>query len=292
MTSLPPLKALKAFEAAARHRSFSKAANELCVTHSAVSHQIKKLEGWMGLQLFVRTAHGVAPTPDGHEFALLVRDCFGRMVDASDRLRRLGGARTVRVATIPSVATRWVIPRLPAFQEAFPQIDLVVSYAPTIFSDSLSGFDVLITYFDGTYQGNLESTVLFSGAVRPVCSPSYLKAHRPITELSDLANVTFLHDEDRSTWIAWLLSRGIDTAKAQSGTLFADFNLLSTAAIAGHGVALCSTDLIRHDLAAGHLVQLFDGAIFTDRNYVLFKRRSSTIAVHQFCTWLVVETGS
>lgn len=290
MASLPPLKALRAFEAAARHASFSKAAEELCVTHSAVSHQVKHLETWMELELFTRAGNGVAPTAAGAELAQLVGDCFGRIADASDRLRRLGGARTVRVATIPSFATRWVIPRLPAFQQAFPQIDLVVSYAPPVFTGNLAGFDLLITYFDGPYSGELESAELFSGAVRPVCSPSYLRAHGRIANLADLADVTFLHDEDRSTWIGWLTERGIDSTHAQSGTVFADFNLLSTAAIAGHGVALCPTDLIRDDLAAGHLVQLFDGAYFYDRRYVLFRRPAATTAVRQFCDWLLAET--
>ena len=205
------------------------------------------------------------------------------------RLRRLGSAKSVRVAAIPSFATRWVIPRLPAFQKTFPDIDLVVSYAKE-FTGNLSGFDLLITYFDGPYTGDLESTILFSGALRPVCSPSYLQSRGPISQPSDLASATLLHDEHRSTWIEWLTCRGIEATSASSGTLFADFNLLSTAAIAGHGVALCPCDLIRNDLAAGHLVQLFDGPIFTDRNYVLFKRPVSAIAVRQFSDWLVAET--
>ena len=288
--ALPPLGTLRTIEAAARLGSFSRAADELCVTHSAVSHQIRHIEKWLGQRLFTRTSQGVTPTQACVEFSQLIGDCLGRLSDASLRLQRLSSTNTVRVAAIPSVASRWVIPRIPAFQRAFPDIDLMVSYAPQQFAGILSGFDVLITHFDGVYAGSLESTILFPGAVRPVCSPSYLNSNGPISTFEDLAGATFLHDEDRSSWVDWLSARDVEPTQAQTGTVFADFNLLSTAAIAGHGVALCPTDLMRHDLLAGHLVQLFDEAVFPNRNYVLFRRPSSSGATLSFCEWLVEET--
>lgn len=290
MPRIPPLGALRAFEAAARHSSFSKAADELCVTHSAISHQIKQLEAWIGLELFVRTGRGVSPTPESLEFSRLVSECFSRISDASARLCRFGSNRTVNVAAIPSFATRWIIPRLPGFQQENPDVDILVSYSPPHFTGDLSGFDVLITYYDGPYTGELEVKRLMSGALRPVCSPSYLRSHGPIRAPSDIASATFIHDDVRTTWRDWLTLRGVDSSCAESGTVFADFNLLSIAAIAGHGVALCPTELIRGDLQAGHLVQLLDDSILDDRNYVLFVRPSAAPAVQTFCDWLVLLT--
>ncbi|MDE8650200.1 LysR substrate-binding domain-containing protein [Novosphingobium album (ex Liu et al. 2023)] len=289
--TLPPLGALRAMEAAARHSSFSKAAEELCVTHSAVSHQIKLLESWFGKELFIRTGNGVISTPACSEFSKLVGDCFGLISEASNRLRRLGSAKSVRVAAIPSFATRWVIPRIPTFQREFHDIELEVCYAPQHFKGDLAGFDVVITYFDGKYVGNLHSKVLFSGALAPVCSPGYLQANGFVADIATLNQATFLHDEERSTWIAWLAAQGMAPGNAQVGTVFADFNLLSTAAIAGHGVALCPTDLIREDLDAGNLTQLFADEIFLERNYMLFRQDAPTTAAQEFCNWLVDETS-
>lgn len=290
MTSLPPLNALRAFEAATRHRSFSKAADELCVTHSAISHQIKQLEEWFGSALFLRTSQGVVPTSASAEFHQAVRECLSRLSDASEQFKRVGNSKCLTVAVIPSVATRWVIPRLPKFQIENPDIDLVVMYTPPKFEGEISGCDLLITYFDGEYSGHLDAKILFSGALKPVCSPNYLRIHGPFKTFEDLTRAAFLHDEVRITWANWLAERGINPSVAQSGTVFADFNLLSTAVIAGHGVALCPTDLIVEDLNAGHLVQLFDAAILHDRNYMLFHRPSRPPTVDLFCEWLISET--
>lgn len=289
--TLPPLGALRALEAAARHSSFSKAAEELCVTHSAVSHQIKLLESWFGKELFIRTGNGVLSTPACSEFSQLVGDCLGLISEASSRLRRLGSSKAVRVAAIPSFATRWLIPRIPAFQRQFHDIELEVCYAPQDFKGDLSGFDVVVTYFDGEYVGNLYNKVLFSGALAPVCNTSYFQSNQFVRNIEELNQATFLHDEERSIWIAWLAAQGMPPGNAQVGTVFADFNLLSTAAIAGHGVALCPTDLIREDLAAGNLTQLFDDKIFSERNYMLFRQASPTAAAQEFCDWLVDETS-
>ena len=175
MKNIPPLNWLRTFEAAGRHSSFSRAADELCVSHSAVSQQMRKLEDWCCSPLFRRVGSGVQVTGRGVVlFRELNRD-FERLSDIFDAMRYKPSLGQLRIAVIPSFATRLLIPELPAFRLEHPGISLNISYAAAGHAVDLAELDVLITHYDGKYTGFYSATHLLSGDVRPVCSPGYLK---------------------------------------------------------------------------------------------------------------------
>lgn len=286
MKNLPPLNWLRAFEAAGRHSSFSRAADELCVSHSAISQQIRKLEGWCGIPLFLRIGSGVKVTSAGAElFRELNRD-FERLADIFDNMRVKPASGQLRIAVIPSFATRLLIPNIQEFKAAHPGISLTISYAMANHDVDLSGIDILIDHYDGSYEGPFSVTHLLSGEVKPVCSPSYLKATTGPNGGLDFCRATLLHDEDRRCWSRWAQRAGLSLEGKDSGIIFADFNLLSIAAIAGHGVALCPVSLISAELERGDLVLLSDLPENTDRNYLLFCKPSKNEAVDKFRHWI------
>lgn len=286
MSHLSPLNWLRAFEAAGRLSSFSKAADELCVTHSAVSQQIKKLEDWCGVELFHRDGSGVQLTKRaGALFRELNRD-LERIADIFDTLRMNVVPNQLRVAVVPSVASRLLIPKIADFKDANPGISLNISYALATDAIDLSDLDILITYLDGPYEGPYSATKFLAGEVRPVCAPSYLARAPRTGDDIDFSAATLLHDEDRTTWSRWLQKCGVASESINSSTVFADFNLLSIAAIAGHGVALCPTSLICAELDSGDLVLLSNVPENCDRNYLLFQHRRKNDAVDRFCSWV------
>jgi LysR family glycine cleavage system transcriptional activator len=285
MSRLPPLNWLRVFEAAARLSSFSQAANELCVTHSAVSQQIKKLEDWCAVQLFHRDGSGVRITPQAGALFRELNGDLARIADILDTLRMRAVPDQLRVAVIASVASRLLIPKIADFKEAHPQISLNISYAFARDGIDLSGLDILITYLDGPYEGPYSATKLLTGEVHPVCAPSYLARAPRTGDGMDFSAAALLHDEDRATWSRWLEKCGVASESISSGTVYADFNLLSIAAIAGHGVALCPTSLIGAELKRGDLVALSDVPENCDRNYLLFQHRRTNDAVDRFCSW-------
>lgn len=286
MSRLPPLNWLRAFEAAARLSSFSKAADELCVTHSAVSQQIKKLEDWCAVPLFHRDGSGVRVTTRAGALFRELNSDLERIADILDTLRMRESPNLLRVAVIPSVASRILIPKIADFKEAHPQISLNISYAFARDGIDLSELDILITYLDGPYEGPYSATKLLPGEVRPVCAPRYLAGAPRTGDGIDFNAVTLLHDEDRATWSRWLQKCGVASESINSSTVYADFNLLSIAAIAGHGVALCPTSLICAELKRGDLVLLSDVPENCDRNYFLFRHQRKNDAVDRFCSWV------
>ena len=286
MRQLPPLNWLRAFEAAGRLASFSKAAEELCVTPSAISQQIRKLEEWCGVMLFNREGSGVQLTKQAGALFQELNTDLERIADHLQALRAAPVKNQVRVAVIPSVGSRLLIPKIRDFQDANPGINLSILYTVARNGIDLSELDVLITYLDGPYDGPYSASVLLAGDVRPVCAPSYLaRAPRAGNEI-DFSAATLLHDEDGSTWSRWLHKRGVASDPINSSTIFADFNLLSIAVIAGHGVALCPTSLINAELATGDLVLLSDLTENCDRNYFLFQHHQRNDAVDRFCVWV------
>lgn len=286
MSNLPPLNWLRAFEAAGRLSSFSKAADELFVSHSAVSQQIKKLEDWCGVALFHRDGSGVQLTKRAGVLYREINRDLERLDDIFGTFRVGMVPNQLRVAVIPSVASRLLIPQIAEFKDANPTISLNISYALAGDGIDLSELDVLITYHDGPYEGPYLATKLLAGEVRPVCAPSYLAAAPKNGDDIDFSAATLLHDENRSSWSRWLQKCGIGSETINSGTVFADFNLLSIAAIAGHGVALCPTALIFAELKRGDLILLSDIPENCDRNYLLFEHKRKYEAVDKFCSWV------
>jgi DNA-binding transcriptional LysR family regulator len=288
---LPPLNAIRVFEAAARLASFSAAGEELHVTHAAVSRQIRQLEAWFGRPLFRREARGVTLTKAGHGLAVAVSDGLGKIAAASAALRRDDQQRTIAVGCIPSIASRWLVPMLAGFSAAHPEVSVQVLYAQAEERIRDSDYDVLITLSEES-SGNMERQRIFSRACKPVCSPHYLARVGLGTPQAILRKADLLHDESRQFWTEWFAAAGQRPKGELRGPVFQDFNLLSTAVIAGHGVALCPVDVVRNEIARGDLVVLSDLSILSDRSYAVFTRKPLRRSVRQFRDWFVAAVKS
>lgn len=258
-----PLAGLRVFEAVARHGSFGRAGDELCVTASAVSHQVRGLEDWLGAPLFRRSGNRVALLPHGAALAEALRGALAEIDAACRRARRASGPPTVTVAVIPSVAVCWLIPRLDGFRARAPEVAVRVVYAihgqPVDFADA----DLAVVFAE-TPPGPA-ATPFLPGLTVPVCAPHL---GRPTTP-ADIVAAGLLHDTDTSGWRAWLdAARAPDVAVAP-GPAFEDFNLLRAAALAGQGVALCPLAIVSDDLNGGRLVQLSATAIRRECGYYI-----------------------
>jgi len=284
---LPPLNAIRVFEAAARLGSFSAAGDELAVSHAAISRHIRQLETWFGRPLFVREARGVSLTKAGRDLASSVSDGLGKIAAASAALRRDDRQRSIAVGCIPSIASRWLVPMLPGFSAAHPEISVQVLYAQAEDRMRESDYDVLITISEDE-AGDVERRRIFSRACKPVASPHYLaRVGKLSSPQAILQGADLLHDETRRDWADWFAAAGLKPKGELRGTVFQDFNLLSTAVIAGHGVALCPVDMMRNEIARGDLVVLNDRTILDNRSYAIFTRKPLRRAARQFRDWFV-----
>jgi DNA-binding transcriptional LysR family regulator len=281
---LPPLNALRAFEAAARLLSFSRAADELHVTHSAVSHQVRNLEDWLGRPLFERRATGVSLTRTGEALSAHLSPSFSTLADLCTQLQANQGQKSLSVGCIPSIASRWLVPNITAFSRAYPEISVQVLYAMAEQRLSLGNLDVLITLGDDP-SPDVANTFLFSRINKPVASPHYLARMGPLDTAAKIAAADLLHDETRTAWEAWIEAAGLPVRTPPPGPLFQDFNLLATAAIAGHGVALCPVEVFREELRRGDLVILSDIATNEGAGYFMITDKKPAKAVQAFMAW-------
>jgi DNA-binding transcriptional LysR family regulator len=283
-----PLNALRVFEAVARHGSFSRAADELCVTQSAVSHQVRHLEGWFGGYLFERQGNRALLLPHAADLGRALALAFADIEAACRQARKAGGAPTLTVAVIPSVAICWLIPRLAEFRARAPQVDIRVLYAIHGREMDFRDVDVAVV-FAGSPPAlpGMEATRFLPGASAPVCSRPFADAHGPLAAPESIAAAGLLHDTDHAGWQAWLAAGGIDAVPA--GPVFDDFNLLRAATLAGQGVALCPLAIIGDDLAAGHVVQLSDRMIRDEYAYYLVwkQKPDPTGSISAFRDWLL-----
>ncbi|WP_027229624.1 LysR substrate-binding domain-containing protein [Phyllobacterium sp. UNC302MFCol5.2] len=280
---LPPLNTLQAFEAAARLQSLSKAGGELNVTHAAISGQIKKLELWIGRRLFERSGRGVILTPAGAEFFRTLQPSLLAISTTAQSLRIRRERNKLIVACIPSIGTRWLIPELPRFSALYPDITIEVLYsrAHEVFDPERQ--DVLITH-QNIVSDEMSSTLLFSRIAKPVASPRYLEMSKCDEHLN---NATILHDEVISSWEDWFEKAGYRPTGLIHGPVYQDFNLLATAVIAGHGVALCPIEVFRRELAQGDLVILSNTSTLSDQGYLLICDKNSNRATKAFSDWFI-----
>ncbi|HEU0217092.1 MAG TPA: transcriptional regulator GcvA [Stellaceae bacterium] len=259
---LPPLSALRAFEAAARLQSFSKAADELNVTPAAVSHQIHALEADLGVSLFNRRNRAVELTASARVLLPGLTEAFAGIQNSVRRLRSHNDTGTVNVTASPSFAGKWLVQRLHRFQEQHPQVDVRISATDTMVDLTRGDFDLAIRYGAGRYPG-LEVELLMSNEVFPACSPALLRDGPPLETPADLRHHALIHDQqvDRDplapTWSMWLKAAGVDGADAAHGLSFNNNVLALEAALAGHGVTLAYSTVAAADLAAARLVRLF-----------------------------------
>ncbi|MEF8717699.1 MAG: transcriptional regulator GcvA [Candidatus Accumulibacter necessarius] len=286
---LPPLNALRAFEAAARHLSFKDASAELSVTPTAISHQIRGLEEYLGFDLFHRLTRALELTREGRAMLPKVREgleCFATAIE-STRQHEAGGR--LLVTSPPALLTRWLIRHLPEFTAAHPEIQLhMAASLETIDARDASGVsglagidvrddetEVFIRFGRGQYDG-CRVDRLFAPAYAVVCSPRLLLGMRPLNVPGDLRRHNLLHDEsimellDRPTWAEWLQLAGVTGIDANNaGTHFSDPGLVLSAAVDGVGVALASKPLVEAEVAAGRLVMPFDIVIRRPQAYYL-----------------------
>lgn len=288
---LPPLNAIRAFEAAAQRGSFAAAAADLNVTHWAVGKQIKLLEEWLGVPLFHRRPRGVALTDEGAELLHDVSAAFSRLSEATAKLRRPDMTRrlsgVVRVNVQPSFALRWLFPRLPAFQELFPNIDLHISTTSRKLRYVGTAFDIGVRSAPEQHAG-LRSEPLMPDRRRPACSPALLR-RRPIGSVDDLRHHTLLHSATtRPAWSHWLSAARVPDLRTIGKMELEHVYQQLQAATEGLGVALASVPLIEGDLAAGRLVCPLAAPTWNAGNYELVTNedRITIPAVRAFRDWI------
>lgn len=296
--SLPPLNALRAFEAVTRTGSFRAAAEALFVTQPAISHQIKHLEEWLGVPLFDRSGRVPTLNQRGEGLSRDLALAFERIDSACDRARPQQNDNTLVIAAIPSVATCWLIPRLPAFRSQHPDISLRIVYAHHGDDIDFGEADVAFVFSDAEPSGEeFKAERFLSGRSVPVCSPSLL-AGRSGQDIkpSDFLEMGLLHDTDESGWKAWLEKAGSQASTERlAGAVFEDFNLLRIGALSGQGIALCSVAMIEPDLADGLLVKLSDLSVLDNFDYYVatsakpIRNKSLSRMRQTFLNWLTDE---
>ncbi|MEM7222548.1 MAG: transcriptional regulator GcvA [Pseudomonadota bacterium] len=261
-----PLNALRAFEAAARHLSFVKAADELHVTPAAISHQVKSLEDFLGVQLFRRLPKGLLLNDVGQLILPDLRDGFARLDRAMERVRDSDARAPLSISVAPAFAAKWLVPRLERFNSAFPGIDVRISARLAVIDFQRDAFDAAIRLGRGVYEG-LHTTKLFDEFVTPMCSPRLLEGDAPLRRPDDLQAHALIHDDSLDfhptapKWPAWLKAAAATEVDAARGAHFSHPDHSLQAAIDGAGVALGWTHLAAADLAAGRLVAPFDLAL-------------------------------
>jgi LysR family glycine cleavage system transcriptional activator len=293
MAPFPPLKAVRYFESAARHLSFSKAAEELNVTHSAISHQIKALEEWIGQPLFERTGRALRLTEAGRQFLPPVRSAFRQLTEAAEDLRQANRGGPLTVSVLPSLASKWLVPRLFDFRSKHPEIEVRISATDRVEQIGQGGIDIAVRYGRGRWPG-VEAELLLQDDLFPICSPALLQGDVQLKQPSDLQHFNLLND---STWEAarfdfwhqWLAQAGVTGLELKGGFSFNYSNLLVQAAIDGLGIALGNTLLAGDDLKAGRLVKPFDITISLDTAYYIVYVRDALkrAKIRAFRDWLV-----
>lgn len=270
-----PLNALRVFDAVFRHRSFHAASVELNVTPSAISHQMRALEDWLGLRLIERGNKQLKFGANAVALASTVHLAFSDIAVACESLRKKSVKPQLTVAVIPSVAICWLIPRLQTFRNQFPHVELKIMYA--IFGQKLNydEIDLAIVYAqEPPVVKDFETVFFLSGASVPVCSQSFLQRLPDQSALQGVTQDMLLHDTDTSGWKEWFGQTYPERLEGDNAEIvFEDFNLLRVATLAGQGVALCPPDLIQDDLVSGRLVKLSDRLINTQFDYFIIYRR-------------------
>src|SRR4051794_30154248 len=253
---LPPLNAIRSFEAAARHESFTRAAEELFVTQGAVSHQVKALEIELGIKLFNRERQRLIITEAGRDYLTVVRDAFDRISVGTERLLQRQNAGVLTVSTSPDFAAKWLMHRLGHFVEAHAEIDLRVSATLHHVDFAREEVDLAVRHGDGNWPG-LDTVKLSSEQLFAVCSPKLLSGKRRITKPADILKFPLIHMDSRADWKNWLQEAGIDETGVSHGPVLNRASMVIDAAINGQGIALARTTLAAWDLIHGHLVRPF-----------------------------------
>lgn len=308
----PPLNALRAFEAAARYMSFAKAADELHVTPAAVSHQIKGLERYAGVVLFHRRNRAIELTAAARACLPRLREGFVCLADAAARLRSYEEGETLSVSVAPSLASKWLMPRLYRFVTAHPDVDVRISASTRLIDlrhRKLAGTmeqigsrqdeaDVSIRFGNGTYPG-FTATRLFAASIAPICSPRFARIEPALKRPEDLRDRVLIQDEtiyfddDVSAWDHWLAAAGVSGIESSRGPRFSHAALALDAAADSLGVALSLTVLAKSELANGRLVMPFELSLPLAFAYYIVcpGARDEKPGVRAFRDWLLEEAA-
>jgi LysR family glycine cleavage system transcriptional activator len=292
MTKLPPLNAMRAFEAAGRHQSFSRAADELCVTQGAISRHIKLLEADMGVQLFHRHARGIRLTKVGRSLLPEVSGALERIASAVGAVARR--QRELKVICACTLANRWLVPQLPRFRDLHPDISVSVGLFTSGYEDFYAGhYDIGIDCFieADNRPRELDARLIRREALLPACAPSLIENGPPLETPSDLVAYTLLHAAVESDWRNWLAAAGADGVDVGRGQMFATSEMAIKAAETGLGIAMCDRYFIEDELASGRLVTPFDLVVSDNTGYFLFAERGrmDEPAISVFRDWIATE---
>ncbi len=298
---IPGLQSLKAFDASARHLNFTRAAAELNVTPAAVSHQIKELEEAIGVPLFQRTSRHMQLTRQGQVLKPAIADALEGITRALQKLRQVENPTQVRVTVSPSLAAKWLVPRLDRFLESVPGADVRIDVSSEPLDFDREDIDVAIRFGDGSYPG-LVVEKLFHDTLFPVCSPELLNGTKKLREPKDLLQFTLIHLDWEAqgavwpNWRMWMLAAGVKDFNDTRGLHFSQTSLALQAAIDGNGVALGDSTLVGDDLASGRLVKPFELSLRSPAQfaYHLITRRDTAERpmTKAFRNWIIAEAAA
>lgn len=295
MSHLPSTTALQIFEAAARHLNFTRAAAELNLTQSAVSHQIRELETRLGARLFDRIGRGLALSEAGRRYLPFARAALDQLHAGTEELRPTQRGIVLTVSVSPNFANKWLVPRLGVFTQAHPDIDLRISAVVQHVDFVGGGIDVAIRHGDGHWP-ELDVARLCVEEIFPVASPVLLASGPPLKRLEDLARHVLIHDQSRDGWSEWLSGLGVDPAGIDTarGPIFSQTSLAIDAAVAAQGVALARSALVTLDLAAGRLVRPLSQSVPAAFAYwiVCPKAVAKRAKIVRFRDWLLAEAAA
>ena len=301
-THLPPIMSLRCFESAAKHLSFTLAAQDLFITQAAVSQHIRNLEQQVGAPLFVRHSRRLSLTEQGHVFLPYVSQSLTLLADGMQKVSRASATGPLNISALPSFCSRWLVPRLWHFLEQYPEIEVRLTPSLQVVDLAQSDFDLAIRFGLGEYP-HCDSEALMSDNLFPVCSPKLLTkmrlANTPLTQVTDLSQVTIINDflTANNSWKAWLDAAGYPRLTLKDNLSISDRSLAITAAVSGQGVTLARQSLVGEELANGQLVQLFDTSIASDYGYYLVTATNRPVSekAQIFRAWLlqqIAEDGS
>ncbi len=293
---LPSLNGLRAFEAAARHRSFTKAGIELNISQTAVSHRIRRLEEELGMRLFDRAKEGISLTQEGHGYLPGVRAAFRDIRLATERLRSEESDNVLTLSTLPSFAAKWLLPRLPSFLKVCPHIEVRVIGSTDIIDLEANGVDGAIRYGSGNWPG-VRADRLMTDQLFPVCSPELLGGVQPLLRLEDLGSHTLLQTSGMTAgdWPLWLAAAGVSPDRQPDPKLTFNLTFMTIqAAIDGLGVAIGRKTYVEADLALGRLVAPFDIMLPSDGAFYFVSPADGATApkIATFREWLLGQAYS
>jgi LysR family glycine cleavage system transcriptional activator len=288
MKWMPSIQALRALDSFARHGSVWKAAEELHLTRSAVSHQLRLLERDLGFQLLNRIGTRLELTEQGRGYALDIRKALNTISGSAARYANRGLSGTVKVSCTPGFASTWLCAHISSFREAHPDIKLSITTPVRLDDVSNPEVDVFVAFGTGHWP-NMKVELLVEVEFTPLCSPVLINLGLSVPE--DVMKASLLHLADDEDWRSWLVAAGLDPSYASTGITFSDMNLVYAAAMNGQGIAMGDEFICRTAMASGQLVRPFDINLKCTRSYylVVSEAKADTKPVVAFCNWLKQE---